>query len=445
MDNWQTASAAELGRAIGESALDPRELTERFLEAIAAHPDAGLIYARTTPERARIEATAAHARQQAGSRVGPLDGVPISWKDNFDTAGVATEGGSRLLTGRVPERDAPALTRATQAGLVCLGKTHLSELAFSGLGLNPMTATPPNVYDRRRVPGGSSSGAAVSTKLGLAAAGIGSDTGGSVRIPAAWNGLAGLKTTIGAVSCDGVIPLAVSFDTPGPLARTVEDCALLFAAMTGRPATVPAPALPDRLVVPETMMLDQIEPEVARAFDSALAQLENAGIALAHAEVPEFTESAEVLSTHGGLVITDAWNEWKDTIEANPDTMFHQIEQRFRGGAAYTDADAAHSREVQRRLCTSISARIAEGGVMVMPASPILPPLISRLLGDEDYYIEKNLLGLRNTRQGNLLGLSALTIPTATPMVGVMLFAAPDEEDRLLAMGQALEPVLLGD
>lgn len=445
MDNWQTASAGELGRAIGEGVLDPRELTERFLEAIASHPDAGLIYARTTPERARIEAVAAHARQQAGSRVGPLDGVPISWKDNFDSAGVATEGGTRLLTGRVPERDAPALTLATQAGLVCLGKTHLSELAFSGLGLNPMTATPPNVYDRRRVPGGSSSGAAVSTKLGLAAAGIGSDTGGSVRIPAAWNGLAGLKTTLGAVSCDGVIPLAVSFDTPGPLARTVEDCALLFAAMTGRSAEVPAPQLPDRLVVPETIMLDQMEPEVARAFDASLARLENAGIAIARAEVPEFTESAEVLASHGGVVITDAWNEWKEVIEANPDTMFHQIEQRFRGGAAYSAEDSAHSRAVQARLTESITARIAEGGVLVMPSSPILPPFVSRLLGDEAYYIEKNLLGLRNTRQGNLLGLSSLTLPTATPMAGVMLFAGPNEEDRLIAMGQALEPVLMGD
>ncbi|MEM7239387.1 MAG: amidase family protein, partial [Pseudomonadota bacterium] len=222
MNTWQTASAADLGRAIGDGTLDPRDLTERFIEAISSHTDSAMIYARTTPERARIEADAAHARQKSASRVGPLDGVPISWKDSFDSAGVATEGGSRLLAGRVPEADCPALMHATQAGLVCLGKTHLSELAFSGLGLNPMMATPPNTFDRRRVPGGSSSGAAVSTTAGLAAAGIGSDTGGSVRIPAAWNGLVGLKTTIGAISCEGVIPLSVSFDTPGPLTRTVE-------------------------------------------------------------------------------------------------------------------------------------------------------------------------------------------------------------------------------
>ncbi|MBY8976012.1 amidase [Rhodobacteraceae bacterium NNCM2] len=444
MDNWQTASAADLGRAIGEGKLDPRDLAEWFLEAIAAHPDAGLIYARLTPERARIEAAAAHARQQSGVRAGPLDGVPISWKDNFDMAGVATEGGSRMLAGRVPERDCPALTHATQAGLVCLGKTHLSELAFSGLGLNPMTATPPNVWDRRRVPGGSSSGAAVSTALGLAAAGMGSDTGGSVRIPAAWNGLAGLKTTIGAVPCEGVIPLSTSFDTPGPLARTVEDCALLFTAMAGKAPHVAEAAMPDRLVVPDTLMLDQMEPEVAAAFDAAMGLLSDAGIAVSRAPVPEFAESAEVLFSHGGVIVTDAWRDWAETIEANPDTMFHHIEQRFRGGAAFTEDDAAHARAVQARLHDAIEARIAEGGVLIMPSSPILPPLISRLLGDEAYYVEKNLLALRNTRQANLLGLSSLTIPTATPMVGVMLVAGANEEDRLVAIGRALEPVLKG-
>ncbi|MEM9046823.1 MAG: amidase family protein [Pseudomonadota bacterium] len=444
MDNWQEASAADLGRAIGEGTLDPRELTERFIEAIGSHPDSGMIYARTTPARARIEAEAAHARQQSGSRVGPLDGVPISWKDNFDTAGVATEAGSRLLAGRVPTADAPALTYATQAGLICLGKTHLTELAFSGLGLNPMTATPPNHFDRRRVPGGSSSGAAVSTTAGLAAAGIGSDTGGSVRVPAVWNGLVGLKTTIGAVSGEGVVPLSVTFDTPGPLTKTVEDAALLFDAMTGQKRALAEAEKPARLVIPETLMMDDLDPEVAEGFDAAMGLLSNAGIEIAHAPVPEIRESAEVLSSHGGVIVSEAWREWRETVEAQPDTMFHQIETRFRGGANYSAEDEALARQVQARLHEEISARIAEGGMLVMPTSPILPPFISKLLGDNDYYTARNLLALRNTRQGNLLGLSAITLPTRTPMVGVMLFAGAHEEDRLVAAGRALEPILHG-
>ncbi|MGA1684985.1 MAG: amidase, partial [Gemmobacter sp.] len=230
-------TAAALGREIEAGRADPVALAEAFLGAIAAHPEGARVYARTTPERAMAEAGAARARARAGLRRHPLDGVPLSWKDLFDTAGIATEAGSALLAGRVPAADADVLAEATRAGLVCLGKTHMSELAFSGLGLNPVTATPPNVNDPARVPGGSSSGAAASVALGLAPAAIGSDTGGSVRIPAAWNDLVGLKTTEGRIGLGGVVPLAESFDTVGPLARSVEDCALILSALEGgRPA-----------------------------------------------------------------------------------------------------------------------------------------------------------------------------------------------------------------
>ena len=186
-ESWLWMTAAELGRGIGAGVIDPRDLTEVYLGAIAAHPEAARIYARTMPERARAEAEAAAERARAAVRRGPLDGVPVSWKDLFDTAGVATEAGSRLLEGRTPDRDAALVARGARAGLVALGKTHMTELAFSGLGINPVTATPPNINDPELAPGGSSSGAAASVAFGLAAAAIGSDTGGSVRVPSAWN------------------------------------------------------------------------------------------------------------------------------------------------------------------------------------------------------------------------------------------------------------------
>ncbi|MEO1611964.1 MAG: amidase, partial [Pseudomonadota bacterium] len=229
MSDYIKASAAETGRRIGAGEWDAREVTEAYLAAIEASPHANAIYARVTVDQARAEAAAAAERAAAGVRRGPLDGVPISWKDLYDTAGVGTEAGSAMLAGRVPETDATVVARARRAGIVSLGKTHMTELAFSGLGLNPVTATSPNRFDPKLAPGGSSSGAAASVAYDLAAAGIGSDTGGSVRIPSAWNSLVGLKTTHGLLPDDGVVLLCPGFDTVGPLCRTVEDAALLIA------------------------------------------------------------------------------------------------------------------------------------------------------------------------------------------------------------------------
>ncbi len=233
MQDWRWMSAADLGRGIAAGAIDPVDLTRVYLEAIRTHEHRDRIYARVTPDRALAEATAASERAKSGLRRSELDGVPISWKDLFDSAGVATEAGTRLLAGRTPDRDAEVLGNATAMGLVCLGKTHMTEIAFSGLGVNPMTATPPCVNDPEGAPGGSSSGAAASVAFGLAAAAVGSDTGGSVRVPSVWNDLVGLKTTHGLLSLEGVVPLCKTFDTVGPLCRTVEDASLLLGALGG--------------------------------------------------------------------------------------------------------------------------------------------------------------------------------------------------------------------
>ncbi|MCE8458938.1 amidase, partial [Rhodovulum sulfidophilum] len=235
--DWLGMSAGDLGRGIETGKIDPIDLATGFLDAIAGHPLCDRIYARPTRARALAEAEAARSRARSGLRLGPLDGVPVSWKDLFDSAGIATEAGAALLEGRVPRQDAEVLATATAGGLVCLGKTHMSELAFSGLGVNPVTATSPCINAPNGAPGGSSSGAAASVAFGLAPGAIGSDTGGSVRIPAVWNDLVGLKTTAGRISLKGVVPLCPKFDTVGPLTRNVEDAGLLLAALEGgRPA-----------------------------------------------------------------------------------------------------------------------------------------------------------------------------------------------------------------
>lgn len=441
MSDWRSLSAAELGREIGSGRADAREITEVFLDAAEAHPE---IYARLTPERARDEAGAAADRSREGRRRGPLDGVPISWKDLFDTAGTPTEAGSRLLAGRTPDVDAPIVRRGTEAGLVCLGKTHLSELAFSGLGVNPATATPPNIHDPVLAPGGSSSGAAASVAFGLAAGAVGSDTGGSVRIPAAWNDLVGLKTTWGLIPMAGAVPLARSLDTAGPLARTVEDAALLHGALSGEQTEGLDEAKPgdEPLLVADTVVCDGLDPAVEEGFARTLERLNHAGVPLKHGPVAEFHATHDIAGEVSAIVNTEGWREWGARIDANPDTLYPLIEQRFRsgeGGSAERDAEAMAAFAQQR---DHLIDRIEREGLICLPTVACTAPKVEALLNDHDYYVERNNLALRNTRLANLLGLCAITIPTGVAMVGLMLYGRPGDETRLLRAARGLEKVL---
>lgn len=441
MTDWCKMTAADLGRAIASGEADPVVVTEAFLAAMEAHPSTDDIYSAVTTDRALSEAAAAKARAETGQRLGPLDGVPISWKDLFDSAGTATEAGSQLLKGRVPSQDARVLSNATQAGLVCLGKTHMSELAFSGLGLNPMTATPPNVNDPALVPGGSSSGAAASVAHGLAACGIGSDTGGSVRIPAAWNDLVGLKTTAGRVPNDGVVPLCPRFDTVGPIGRSVEDCAMMLAASEGIPAADLRGATLEglRFGVVQNVAFDDIRPEPMSAFQGAVERLKEAGAEFVEFEAPELTEA---MPQSGILFTAEAYGQWSDTIEANPNAMFPEILNRFRSGRAFLAHEYLAAWTKLEGLRAQWSARTAGFDAVVVPSAPILPPNRERLLNDHDYYVTENLLALRNTRIGNLMGLCGVTLPTATQSCGIMLLGAPRAEEKLLRVSKAAESVL---
>jgi aspartyl-tRNA(Asn)/glutamyl-tRNA(Gln) amidotransferase subunit A len=416
-------------------------LTQAFLGAIDSHDHRDRIYSVVTHERAMAEAEAAAERARAGQRLSPLDGVPISWKDLFDSAGVATEAGSLLLKDRVPGRDAEVLRNATAAGMVCLGKTHMSELAFSGLGLNPMTATPPCINDPRAVPGGSSSGAGSSVAFGLAAAGIGSDTGGSVRIPSAWNDLVGLKTTLGRLSCEGVVPLCRGFDTVGPLCRTVEDAALLLAILEGgKPADLRGASLAGkRFAVLETVALDGVREAPLAGFEKALHRMQEAGATL---EFLKAGEVARAMELTGPLFTSEAYGEWRDEIEAAPDLMFDQILERFRAGSSFSGPDYVDAWQALREHRVRWHARIAEYDAVLLPTSPILPPDVERLMTDQYYYVTENLLALRNTRIGNLMGSAAVTLPTGVPSCGVMMLGAPMSEERLLRLAAAAEAVL---
>lgn len=441
MQEWLTMTAADLGRGIAAKEIDPVALCQTYLDAIAAHPLRDRIYARVTADRALAEARAAADRAKAGQRLSLLDGVPISWKDLFDTAGTVTEAGSKLLAGRVPDSDAVVLANATAAGLVCLGKTHMSELAFSGLGHNPSTATPPCVNEENSVSGGSSSGAATSVAFGLAAAAIGSDTGGSVRVPAAWNDLVGLKTTSGRLSLEGVVPLALKFDTIGPLCRSVEDAALLLAALDGsNPADLRNSELAGRrLAVLRTSAMEDIREAPEAAFAEAVARLSQAGAEIIEIEVPEV---AEAMPLSGCLYTTEAYGLWRDVIEANPDAMFHEILERFRLGKEFSGPDYVAAWAKLDALRAGYDAAVAGFDAVLLPTAALLPPTLAKLHEDHAYYVSENLLTLRNTRIANLMGLCSLTLPTNTPSCGLMLMCPPDMEEQLLRIGAAVEEAL---
>ncbi|MEM1073805.1 MAG: amidase family protein [Pseudomonadota bacterium] len=441
MQAWLKMTAADLGRGIAAQEIDPVVLTEVYLDAIDNHPLRDRIYTFVTAERAQVEAAAASARAASGHRLSDLDGVPVSWKDLFDTAAIGTEAGSKLLTGRVPARDAKVVQNATAAGLVCLGKTHMSELAFSGLGYNPSTATPPCVNDADAVPGGSSSGAAASVAFDLAAAGIGSDTGGSVRIPSAWNDLVGLKTTSGRVSLEGVVPLALKFDTVGPLCRSVEDAALILSALEGGvSADLAGATIAGRhFAVLETVALQDVRSQPMQAFEGAVKRLIEAGARVTHIQIPE-VHTAVGLTTC--LYTSEAYGLWRDVIEANPDAMYGEILQRFRLGLNHTAPDYVAAWAALEAARQEYDRAVAGFDAVLLPSAPILPPNLERLNTDHDYYVTENLLSLRNTRIGNLMGLCALSLPTGTPSCGLMIMGRPNGEEALLRLGHAIEAAL---
>ena len=449
-------SALALGDAIGRGEIDPVTLTEHFLARIEHIDTKHEIYLRTTPERAQTEAKAAAERARQGLRRSPLDGVPISWKDLFNTVGDVTSHGAKVLQERVAAADATVVARATEAGLVCLGKTNQTEFAFSILGINSNYGTPANPFDDSvaRLPGGSTSGGAVSVSRGLAAAAIGSDTGGSVRVPAGWNGLVGLKTSFGLLPLDGVLSLSTSMDTVGPLCRDVADAAAVFAALEGHygEGNAHPPDLngsdPKRvhLAMPSNLVWDNLDPGVENATRNAIARLEAAGVTVSEAEISQFSEVEELIGHFGPFHAAECHAMWHEYIEAQPNLVYRPILERIRLGSEMLANTVEKAKQTLRQISPAIHARIREVGVLAMPTVAITPPPIAELENDMEAWTEANIMALRNTRLSNFLDCSAISLPCGKDdngiPTGLMLMAPPRWEKRLLRMAAALEPIL---
>ena len=445
-------SLPELQSELAAGKTSSAQLTEAALARIADPAGEGArVYTRVYADTARVEAQASDLLRGAGLARSAIDGLPISIKDLFDVAGETTLAGSVALQGApAAAADATIVRRLRAAGAVIIGRTNMTEFAFSGLGLNPHYGTPKNPWDRAtgRIPGGSSSGAAVSVTDGMAAAAIGTDTGGSVRIPAAFCGLTGFKPTARRISTQGALPLSTTLDSIGPLAPTVACCALIDAILSGEEAPLPTPARLRglRLAVPQTVALDGMDAAVSRAFDAALARLSAAGAMVEMIAMPEFSELAG-LHAGGGFSPVEAWAWHKELVERAGERYDPRVLSRMRRGEKMSAAELIALMAARRRWIAAVEARIAGFDAMLLPTVPIVAPTLAEL-EDDEHYFRTNALVLRNPSIINFLDGCALSLPCQArgeAPVGLTLAAPGDRDRAVLAMGMALEACLRQD
>ncbi len=425
-------------------------LVEYALTRIAAPAGEGArVFLRTHRESALAEARASDALRAHGIVPSPLAGIPVSVKDLFDVVGDITRAGSKVLADAAPAKvDAVVVRRLRQAGAIIIGRTNMVEFAFSGLGLNPHYGTPKNPWDRAtgRIPGGSSSGAAVSVSDGMAAMGLGSDTGGSVRIPAALCGLAGFKPTARRIPTDGTFPLSSTLDSIGPIARSVTCCALVDSILAGAAPQVPT-ALPLkglRLGVVRDYVLEGLDDAVAAAFDKALARLSQAGALVSDMRF-EALQRLPQINKRGGLVVAESYAVHRELLAQRKADYDPRVASRTLRGADMSAADYIDL-FAQRAVMIAESARLAAPfDALLMPSVMMIAPPIAPLETDDQLYGKTNLAMLRNTSVVNFLDGCALSIPCQEPgaaPVGLMVVGQSGGDRRLLAVGLALEPVL---
>ncbi len=445
-----TGTLAELAAALAAGRTTGAELAEAALAAIDdASGEGARAFTRVWRETARAEARAGDALRAAGAPPGPLSGIPVSVKDLFDAAGEVTLAGSVARDGAAPAvRDAPIVARLRAAGAVLVGRTNMTEFAFSGLGVNPHYGTPLNPWDRAtgRIPGGSSSGAAVSVTDGMAAAAIGTDTGGSVRIPSALCGLAGFKPTARRVPTAGAFPLSATLDSIGPLARSVACCALLDRVMAGEPVrpVVPRPAATLTLGAPTTVVRDDMDADVARAFDRALSRLSAAGARIVDMPFDAFARIPEA-NAAGGFAAPEAFATLRGLLAADRGRVDPRVAARIERGAAMSAADYIDLLAARVAIRAGADARSRDFDALLMPTAPIVAPALAPLEASDDAYHAANLLMLRNCSFGNFLDRCAVSLPVheagAAP-VGLMVLGETMGDDKALEVAAGIEAAL---
>jgi aspartyl-tRNA(Asn)/glutamyl-tRNA(Gln) amidotransferase subunit A len=427
-----------------------RDRLEEALTRIADPKGEGARACLTVYEKtARLEADAADARARAGMTLGALDGAIVSIKDLFDVAGEPTRAGSKILANAPhAAADAPVVRRLRAAGGVIVAKTNMTEFAFSGIGLNPHYGTPGNPADRARVPGGSSSGAAVSAADRMCDIAIGTDTGGSTRIPAAVCGIVGYKPSRQRIPTEGAFPLSFMLDSIGPLARSVADCARADAVMAGEEpeALAPAPLAGLRLGVPKGLPLSELDTTVTARFAAARETLGRAGVRLSDEPFDEFLDPMLRINSKGGFAPAEAYSIHRDRLAAHAADFDPNVRFRIERGSQLSAADYVAMRRERDALVRAIDARLADLDGLVLPTTPIVAPLIAEV-ATRDTFAAKNMLLLRNTSMINFFDLCAISLPLPRAgglPVGLMLVARNGHDRRLFRIAAAVEKVLAG-
>ena len=425
-------------------------LTEAALERIAASAGEGArVFTRVYADSARAAARASDILRAAGLSRSVIDGLPISIKDLFDVAGETTMAGSVARQGEpVATEHSTVVKRLLAAGAVVIGRTNMTEFAYSGLGINPHYGTPLNAWDRGtgRIPGGSTSGGAVSVSDGMAVAAIGSDTGGSVRIPAALCGLVGFKPTARRVPLTGALPLSPSLDSIGPIAPTVACCAQLDAILSGEDYSPPAPAMLRglRLAVPGTVALDGMDAHVAASFKAALTRLSAAGVLVHEIRVPAFASLASI-NANGGFAAAEAWAWHRDLIARAADRYDPRVVSRILRGKDMSAADYLDVLHARTYWIAEVEASMAGFDAFIMPTVTIVAPALAELVASDEAYFRANGLILRNPTLINFLDGCALSIPcheAGSAPVGLMVAGPALSDQRILSVGLAIEAAL---
>ena len=441
-----TPTIASLARDLASGAITSRKLVEECLSRIAdAKGEGSRVFVSVDANGARKAADAQDMLRKAGAAPSPLAGIPVAIKDLADIAGQVTTAGSKALADRPPAKaDAPVVARMRAAGLVLIGRANMTEFAYSGIGANPHYGTPNGPWDRanKRVPGGSSSGSAAAVAYGMAYGALGTDTGGSCRIPAAYCGVTGLKPTARRVPTDHVVPLSTSLDSIGPIARTVDCCALLDGVFAGEPviAASPVPLSGLRLLVPTNIALDNLAPEVAKDFETTLAALAKAGAVIVKQTFRPFDMIRPILNK-GGLSAAESYAWHKELIAAKRNVYDPRVAARIMMGETQSAADYIALLDGRKAAMTAYARDISDFDAILSPTCPILPPREADLVKDEDF-TRLNMASLRNPLMINIFDGCSIAMPMSaegSPPTSLMISCATMADRRMLGIAKSVE------